>query len=190
MPRRMPVPGVARMVLAAGFLLASIYSCAGSPAGFIAYGKQTGTAPPLEPTLAITDLPPVPLGQPSAKDGLVVTVYGIAAHETVGGFSPMAGNTYLVVDAQVENTGEDPFQVSFLFFGVMDAGGQSYYPPHSSPDFAPQPALDPTKIASGASIRGNVMFEVPSSVASGVITFMAERPGAHTWYRHQFTWKN
>ena len=184
MPRRMPVWVVAFITISTGLLLLLLPACAGGPARVM-----TGTALPPEPTLAIIDLPPVALGQPSTKDGLIVTIFGVTAQETTSGFSPGAGNVYLVVDAQIENTGPDPFQVAFLGFGVTDAGGKSYYPPHSSPDFAPQPALAPGELASGATIRGNVMFEVPASVTAGVVSFVAERPGAHIWYRHQFTWK-
>lgn len=141
------------------------------------------------PTLSIVDLPPVDLGQPSAKEGLVVTVFGTTVHPSLGDFTPNAGNIYLVADVQLENTNQDPIAFSFLHFALTDANGKTYQPAHGSADYAPPPALSSGELAKGDRARGSVVLEIPTEVTSGIFQYVNEQSNAEIWYRFQVTWK-
>jgi hypothetical protein len=141
------------------------------------------------PTLAIIDLPPVDVGQPSAKDGIAITILGVTTLKSLGDFTPGSGNSYLVADVQLENSGPGPIQFSFLHLAVTDSNSQAYRPAHGSSDYAPAPALIPGQLAKGASIRGNVVIELPASVTTGMIQYLNEQDNAEIWCQYQFTWK-
>ena len=141
------------------------------------------------PTLAVVDLPPVGLGQPSTKDGLSVTILGITFQKALGDITPNTGNIYLVADVQLENTGVDSFAFSNLNFGVTDAAGHTYQPAHGSFDYAPAPALKPGQLAKGDHVGGNVVIEIPASLSTGMVSYQNEQANVEIWYRYQFTWK-
>ena len=141
------------------------------------------------PTLAIIDLPPVDMGQPGTKDGVTITILGVKTQKSLGDFTPGTGNIYLVADVQIENSRSDSIQFSFLYFAVVGSNGQTYRPAHGSSDYAPAPALIPGQLAKGASIRGNVVFEIPASVTTGMIQYRNEQPNTEIWYQYQFAWK-
>ena len=150
---------------------------------------MTEITPHSNPTLSIVDLPPVDLVQPSAKEGLTVTVFGATPQPSLGDFTPSAGNIYLVTDVQLENTTQDPIPYSFLHFALTDANGKTYRPAHGSVDYAPPPALSFGEIAKGASARGSVVLEIPNGVTSGIFQYLNEQSNAEIWYRFQVTWK-
>jgi hypothetical protein len=141
------------------------------------------------PTLATIDVPPVEVGQSSTKDGVTISVLGVTTQNSLGDFTPGAGNIYLVADVQLENSRLDSIQFSFLHFAVTDSNGQTYRPAHGSSDYAPAPALITGKLAKGTSIRGNVVFEIPASVTTGMIQYLNEQDNAEIWYQYQFAWK-
>jgi hypothetical protein len=141
------------------------------------------------PTLAVIDLPPVDVGRPSTKDGIAITILGVTTQKSLGDFTPGTGNAYLVADVKIENAKADPIQFSNLYFAVTASNGETYRPAHSSSDFAPKPALIPGNLPKGASVRGNVVFEVPTSLTSGMIKYVNEQANAEIWYQYQFAWK-
>jgi hypothetical protein len=194
MPRRLRMPVVVMAALLVLFFAGlGLVSC--GPAGAnsanqisLTPGMTEITRRPV-PTLAIIDIPPVDMGQPSTKDGVAITILGVTTQKSLGDFTPGSGNIYLVADVQLENSKPDPIQFSFLHFAVRDSNGQTYRPAHGSSDYAPAPALIPGKLATGISIRGNVVFEIPASVTTGMIQYLNEQDNAEIWYQYQFAWK-
>ncbi|MCJ7696636.1 MAG: hypothetical protein MUO40_14595 [Anaerolineaceae bacterium] len=138
-------------------------------------------------TRVIRYLPPVELGTPCTRHGVSVTVFGATRMEMVSGFSPMVGNVYMSVDAEIKNVYWSEYEYLFVYLGFTDESGQSYYPPHPSPDIAPPPTIGVGTLASGESIRGNIILEVPEELTSGTFIYMIETSAAQSWC--QFTWE-
>ena len=179
----------------AGLWLLKLNPLSPDPSGVNSANRKSSTQGMTEttrrpvPTLAIIDLPPVDVGQPSTKDGMTVTILGVTTQKSLGDFTPRSGSIYLVADVQLANSKSDPIPFSFLHFAVTDSNGQTYRPAHGSSDYAPTPALIPGKLAKGAKTRGNVVFEIPASITSGMIQYLNEQDNAEIWYLYQFAWK-
>jgi len=140
------------------------------------------SATPL-PTRVVVELPPVAIGIPLDHDGLSITVFGATLLETLGEFTPMPGMIYMVADIEFRNISLDQFEYLFFFMGFEDENGISYYPPHPSPDVAPQPTISSGVLMKGESIRGNILFEIPSSTTAGIFKYNFETDLDQTWYR-------
>lgn len=89
-----------------------------------------------------------------------VTVHGFRS-STGGEFlSPDPGNVWIIVDATVKNTGDDPYNLSSLLqTAVRDGAGREYDVTIGPTDLQGQ--LDGT-IPPGDILRGETAFEVPA----------------------------
>ncbi len=161
-----------------------------------ASGGQSNSGPAMTvvdagpvPTLTVAELQPVAINEQSVKDGMMIAVLSVVTQTRLGDFTPDTGNAFLVIDARIENQGRERGAYSFLFFGVTDAAGKIYRPPRASPNMAPGPALISGELDLKAVVRGNVVIEMPLSLASGVIKYTDERANSEYWYVHQFAWK-
>jgi len=152
------------------------------------------TQPSVEPTGDDVDatqiieyLRPVELGMLCTRRGVEVTVYSVTKMEMLGGFSPLPGNTYMSVDVEIKNKYWSEYEYLFIFLGLTDESGQSYFPPHPSPDIAPPPAIGVGTLAAGESIRGNIILEVPEDLTTGTFLYDIEAGSTgQSWC--QFTW--
>jgi len=139
-------------------------------------------------TKVVRDLPPIDMGTSCTDQGVEVTVFGATLEETVGGFTPMEGSIYMVVDVQIENTSLDEYEYRFVYFGFMDENGQSYFPPHPSPDVAPPPTINTGFLTKGESVRGNILLEIPSDVTTGTLRYSIDTVTTQTWCQFRWTY--
>jgi len=153
-----------------------------------------GTGPAVDPTgddaiatRAIYYLAPGEMGAPCLRHGVEVTVFEVTRMEKVSEFTPMAGNIYMVVDLEIKNVYWNTYEYRFVYFGFTDVSGQSYFPPHPSPDVAPPPTIGVGTLARGESIRGNILLEVPAEVTTGTFLYSIESSAARFWC--QFDWE-
>jgi hypothetical protein len=81
------------------------------------------------------------------------------------------GNTYLVLDVSIRNTGRDTVHYSSLDFKVRDAIGNEYEAIAGS---GIDNALSNGDIAQGESVRGRVAIEVPNNVRVPMLLFQID----------------
>lgn len=111
---------------------------------------------------------PHPVGTTVKVGDAEVTVLGFRIVEDHRSFPPDPGFQYLIVDAEVRNTGDDDYVLSTLLqFKVRDSENRTY-----SVDIFPdtQGSLD-VQIAPGDAARGEVAFEVPIASAPYRVRF-------------------
>jgi hypothetical protein len=78
-----------------------------------------------------------------------------------------AGETYLVADVLLENTGAGPDAYDVIYFSVLDANGTEY----PSVRGAPGPALAKGDLAPGDRTQGHVAFKIKPGAASLVVKY-------------------
>jgi hypothetical protein len=133
------------------------------------------------------DLPPVDMGIPCQHEGVAITVYGATLMETVSGFTPMAGMTYMLADVEIQNLDLQQYEYLFLFLGFVDENGNAYYPPHPSPGIVPAPPVNYGVLLKGESIRGNILLEIPADATSGMLKYNTGTDHVQIWC--QFFWE-
>lgn len=142
-------------------------------------------SPAEEPAATVADQPPVSAAtiaveptaarQPAqAQIGDRVEAGGIAltiqSARTLASFdfnTAAEGNTYLVVDALLENVSHDAAPYNPMYFSVKDADSFEY----NSVLLAPDPSLKSGELARADRVRGNVAFEVPIDAVGLVLTY-------------------
>lgn len=105
------------------------------------------------------------VGQTGKSGGFAFTVYSVQApYQASDGFTPTAGDEYVVVDVQVQNLDSHSQQAfsSLIGFHLLDSQNHQY-------DETIIPNLNPSapdgQIAAGQAIRGYVGFEVPTGTS-------------------------
>jgi hypothetical protein len=111
-----------------------------------------------------------PIGTTQKLGDAEVTVHGVRGTSGDELFQPDPGNKYVIVDVSAKNVGDNPYNLSsILQCGMRDSSGRNYtitIGPDTTGSF------DGT-MQVGATIRGEVAFEVPTS-ATG-LTFIFEQ---------------
>lgn len=103
------------------------------------------------------------MGQSVSVDSLVVTVYSMT--ESQGGEydKPGQGNKFIVLDIEIENTGDTPESVSTMAqMSIRTPEGYTY----DQALYFPEPVYPDGTIQPGTKARGNVAFEVPQDITS------------------------
>lgn len=101
----------------------------------------------------------------------IVTVNSVATHAATDVDQPAQGDTYLVVDVSLKNTSSSEQDLSSdLQFSLQDATGQKYTQSivtfsSNSPD---------GKVEPGSPIRGQMVYEVPTSQHNFTLAFEAD----------------
>lgn len=109
--------------------------------------------------------------QVKVGDTWVVTVNSAKLHGATDIDQPKAGNTYLVLDITFKNTSSQEQNLSSLLqLSLKDSTGQKYDETivsfvSSSPD---------GKVAAGDLLRGQVVYEVPTSQKAFTLAFEAD----------------
>jgi hypothetical protein len=97
-----------------------------------------------------------------------VTVNSVQTSMGDSVFHPKAGNIYLVIDVTVKNTSSSPQVVSSLVnFELQDSTGQKYT--EAFTDIGTPP--DETALQPGKLIRGQLIYEVPTSMHQFTMSF-------------------
>jgi len=130
--------------------------------------EPTGTPSPTD-----TPLPPPTqnvgvVGERRESGGIAVTIISVSKMDSVGYFTPEAGNVYLVIEALIENVSRDeetPYNP--LYFSVKDSDGFQGSTSFASPD----PSLQSGNLPRGDKARGFVAFEVRASASGFVVTY-------------------
>jgi hypothetical protein len=111
-----------------------------------------------------------PIGATQKLGDAEVTVHGVRESSGSDFFQPDPGNKWVIVDVSAKNVGDNPYSLSSLLqCGMRDSSGRNYtitVGPDTTGSF------DGT-MQVGATIRGEVAFEVPTS-ATG-LTFIFEQ---------------
>jgi hypothetical protein len=147
-------------------------------------GSTTGNSPtaPAATTSAATPTSTAPAQTGHNKVGdqvkvgntWVVTVNSVKTSQG-GSFSqPKAGNIYLVVDVTVKNVSNAQQPVSSLLsFTLKDSTGQKY-----DESIAPDVGTPPDgEVAAGAQLKGQLVYEVPTSQKQFTLTFIGDLLG-------------
>jgi uncharacterized protein DUF4352/zinc ribbon protein len=127
------------------------------------YTPQPTTTPHPTPTSEIGAV-----GEAREAGGEILTILNVTKANKIGPFTPAAGNTFLVVDVQIENssrTTEAPYNP--LYFSVKDVDNFEYNVSFTSPD----PSLKSGTLPLGSKVRGNVAFEVSSTAKGFILTY-------------------
>lgn len=104
-----------------------------------------------------------------AGPNYAVTVNSVKTSSGDSVFSPKSGNTYLVIDVTVKNTSSSSQDVSSLInFELQDATGQKYT--EAFTDIGTPP--DQTGLAPGGLIRGQLVYEVPTSMHQFTLSYV------------------
>jgi hypothetical protein len=107
-------------------------------------------------------------GQPVENGGVALTVVSTTLTSRIDQATPApAGETYLVADVLLENTGSDKVSYDVIFFSVLDANGVEYV---SSP-VAPAPALKSGDLMPGDKVQGTVAFKVKAGATGLTIKY-------------------
>lgn len=132
-------------------------------------------AAPAPATSAPPVAPAAPAGPPRAEvPGVALTLNGVTRVARVDQFTAAKpGNTILLADVTIENTGQVPVPYNPLFFRVKDADGYEY----NSTIATDQAALKYGEIAPGQRVRGQVATELPQRSTGLVLTFTAPLRG-------------
>ena len=125
---------------------------------------QPTQPPTTQPTQSNTIGKPVQVG-----DTWVVTVNSVKTNAGSEFSQPKNGNTYVVVDITLKNISSSNQTVSSLMmFSMKDQTGQGYT--QTITDFAKQ--SPDGAVSSGSMLRGEIVYEVPSSVNTFTLSFV------------------
>jgi hypothetical protein len=114
------------------------------------------------------------IGQRQESAGVALTIANaLRLSEIPPGFQPRAGTVYLLVDAQVENTGRAPIPYNAAFFKVRDGDGVVFS--GSTPPGGELP-FKSGALAPGARVRGNVGFQVKVTATRFVLSYEPTTP--------------
>jgi hypothetical protein len=91
--------------------------------------------------------------------------------------SPPSGGRWVVLDLTVTNVGTTPFQLTAGDFQLM-APDTTIYLPDGGTDL-PKLQLAETALMPGDTVRGNIVFAIPSGVTLQLVTFQAS--GTAQW---------
>jgi hypothetical protein len=80
---------------------------------------------------------------------------------------PDAGKIFILVEVLVENVSQDKLTYLINDFKLKDADGYEY----TNNIMAPEPKFSSGSIGKGEKVRGNVMFEVPTTAKGLVISY-------------------
>jgi hypothetical protein len=131
--------------------------------------------PQAAPDSAVTPTEPAPVGdvhgtvgQPAENGGVTLTVISTTLTSQIDQATPIeSGETYLVADIQLENTGSAKVSYDVIFFSVLDADGAEYNSAH----VAPAPALQSGDLLPGDKVRGNVAFKLKAAATGLTIKY-------------------
>lgn len=194
MPPTPPRKSNSRMIMIIAGIVLAILVVGG---GAYALGHQGGTNATSTPTPAANSNTPAtgstpaagntpasngvtPTSQTTTGNGKVgqavqagpnyaVTVNSVKTSSGDSVFSPKAGNTYLVIDVTVKNTSSSSQDVSSLInFELQDSTGQKYT--EAFTDIGTPP--DQTGLAPGGLIRGQLVYEVPTSMHQFTLSYV------------------
>lgn len=110
-----------------------------------------------------------------------VTVNSVKANTTAD-IPPQAGNEYLIVDVTLKNTSSQEQDLSSLLqFTLKDSTGQKYDESLTAGTTSPD-----GKVAAGDVVRGQIAYEVPTSVHDFTLAFEADitSSGQTIWDLH------
>lgn len=108
------------------------------------------------------------VGERREAGGIALTVMGVSQAATINDFMKAAdGNTYLILDVLVENTGKEEAPYNPLYFTIKDTDGFQY----QNSIIAPDPTLQSGTLPIGDKARGNVAFEVKDGAKGLVVTY-------------------
>ena len=118
--------------------------------------------------------------QVSVGDTWVVTLNSATLNAGSATFAPKAGNTFLVVDGTLKNVSSQEQNVSsILMFTVKDATGQKYTESLMGVASVQANTLD-GKVEAGGLLRGQVVFEVPSTQRQFTFAFQPTLTSSQT----------
>jgi hypothetical protein len=103
------------------------------------------------------------VGERVESAGIAVTVQAVSRTPSLGTlFKAKSGNTYVVLDTTIENTGRDVAPYNPLYFKLKDGAGFEY-----NSALGGEQSLKSGELKQGELARGQVAFEVPAG-ASGL----------------------
>lgn len=171
---------VCRIAAVAG-IAALLAACGNGPGGQPAATAVSPTdrlGPTEVPwTPEVVRYPPVAMGQRSVQRGVGVTVLRVTALDKAGDFSPGTDRVYLSAEVELENVDLDALQYAFYHFSVEDDAGKAYGAVRITPTSAPAPAMAVGTLKRGEKARGNVLFEAPKGLTSGMLVYLYASPG-------------
>ncbi len=136
-------------------------STAAPTASAVPTSTRAPTAAPTTPAAAAA----CAVGERCDRGGTALTVNSVKTTDTIDTFpTPAQGNTFLVVDVSIENTGAKDIPFNPLFFKVRAEDGTE----SNSTILAPSPSLKTGELTPGEHVRGNVAFEISQS-ATGLL---------------------
>jgi hypothetical protein len=126
----------------------------------------TNTARPL-PTATPAPVTTGKVGDMIESGGIAVGIASVQKVAKVSIWTPKAGNTYLVIEAVIQNVSRDTAPYNPLYFKVKDADGFEYTTSFGGAD----PALRSGELAKGEKVRGMVTFEVLETSKGFVVSY-------------------
>ena len=107
-------------------------------------------------------------GQPVENGGVALTVVSTTLTSQIDQATPAAaGESYLIADVLLENTGSDKVSYDVIFFSVLDANDVEYI----SSRVAPAPALKSGDLMPGDKVRGYVAFKMKAAATGLTIKY-------------------
>lgn len=107
------------------------------------------------------------VGDMIESGGIAVGIASVQKATKFGIWEAKAGNTYLVVEAVIQNVSRDTTPYNPLYFKVKDADGFEYTMTFGGAD----PALKSGDLTKGDKVRGMVTFEVPLTAKGFVVAY-------------------
>lgn len=111
-----------------------------------------------------------------------ITVNSVKTSKGEQFLTPTAGNIYLIVDVTLKNTsGQEQTVSSALNFSLQDSTGQKYTETILTGETPPD-----GKVEAGSLLRGQLVYEVPTSQKSFTFNFEADiiAGGQTVWDLH------
>lgn len=153
-----------KFLTAAAFAALLLAGCGGSGSESSSNSTDSNAEAPQEETQAAKN--DVKVGETGEADGIKLTV---TSAETNGGtefITPDEGKTFLVVHVQIQNDSDDKLDVSYIEFKLDENGVEQDVDPMAA-GIDGVSILDSVTLKSGASIEGDLVFQVPSDYSGG-----------------------
>lgn len=108
------------------------------------------------------------VGQPVTSGPLTLTAVSSTVSQGDDFSTPADGSQFIVVDLEVANNGSSSYAFStMLMLSVSTPEGRKY----TQAAYFPEPKFPDGTIAAGEKARGNVAFEVPTTVSAMSLAF-------------------
>jgi hypothetical protein len=127
----------------------------------------------ITPAPTDTPLPPPTqnvgvVGERRETGGIALTILNVSKVNSIGIWTPDAGNVFLVIEVTIENVNrDDETPYNPLYFSVKDSDGFEYNTAIAAPD----PSLQSGNLPKGDKVRGFVAFEVRSTAIGFIVTY-------------------